>query len=132
MGCRYRIRKVGKIKSANSLVDQIYNKAISSNNEEQMIRCFFYNSKYIQTLEEEAQTKIFKQSKTKIKIVSEPSKAILNVYAKCLNDYYLKNNSKIYSRTTDSLETDFLLWSNKTFKSKLALHSIKASQTKQF
>jgi phage pi2 protein 07 len=40
-----------------------------------------------------------------------------------------KNNSKIYSRsTTDSLETDFLLWSNKTFKSKLALHSIKASQ----
>jgi hypothetical protein len=44
-----------------------------------------------------------------------------------------KNNSKIYSRsTTDSLETDFLLWSNKTFKSKLALHSIKASQTKQF
>jgi hypothetical protein len=60
MGCRYRIRKVGKIKSANSLVDQIYNKAISSNNEEQMIRCFFYNSKYIQTLEEEAQTKILK------------------------------------------------------------------------
>jgi hypothetical protein len=44
-----------------------------------------------------------------------------------------KNNSKIYSRSTaDSLETDFLLWSNKTFKSKLALHSIKASQTKQF
>jgi hypothetical protein len=52
---------------------------------------------------------------------------------KCLNDYYLKNNSKIYSRsTTDSLETDFLLWSNKTFKSKLALHSIKNAWTKQF
>jgi hypothetical protein len=63
MGCRYRIRKVGKIKSANSLVDQIYNKAIL-NNEEQMIRCFFYNSKYIQTLEE-AQTKILKNLKAK-------------------------------------------------------------------
>jgi hypothetical protein len=55
-----------------------------------MIRCFFYNSKYIQTLEE-AQTKILKNLKSQIKIVSEPSKAILNsVYAKCLNDYYLK------------------------------------------
>jgi hypothetical protein len=38
---------------------------------------FFYNSKYIQTLEE-AQTKILNNLKAKNKIVSEPSKAILN------------------------------------------------------
>jgi hypothetical protein len=51
------------------------------------------------------------------------------VYAKCLNDYYLKNNSKIYSRSTaDSLETDFLLWSNKTFKKQIGLAFDKASQ----
>jgi hypothetical protein len=94
-----------------------------------MIRCFFYNSKYIQTLEE-AQTKILKNLKSQIKIVSEPSKAILNsVYAKCLNDYYLKITVKYTLEVPQTLETDFLLWSNKTFKSKLALHSIKASQT---
>jgi hypothetical protein len=104
MGCRYRIRKVGKIKSANSLVDQIYNKAISSNNEEQMIRCFFYNSKYIQTLEEEAKLRFKKSKKPNKNRFRAVKKAILNsVYAKCLNDYYLKNNSKIYSRSTRQL-----------------------------
>jgi hypothetical protein len=45
------------------LVDKIYNKTVSSNNEEQMIRCFFYNSKYIQTLKKLKQR--LKQSKTK-------------------------------------------------------------------
>jgi hypothetical protein len=117
------LEKAGKIKSASTLVDKIYNKAVSSNNETQIIKCFFYNSKYIQTLEEDAQTKILNNLKSQIKTVSESSKAILNyVYAKCLNDYYLKNNGKIYYRTTtDSLETDFLLWSNKTFKKQIGL-----------
>lgn len=117
------LEKAGKIKSASTLVDKIYNKAVSSNNEEQLIRCFFYNSKYIQTVEEEAQTKILNNLKRQIKTVSEPSKAILNyVYAKCLNDYYLENNGKIYHRTTtDSSATDFLLWSNKTFKKQIGI-----------
>ncbi|SEA85729.1 Alpha-2-macroglobulin family protein [Flavobacterium gillisiae] len=117
------LEKAGKIKSAHTLVDKIYNKAVSSNNEEQLIRCFFYNSKYIQTVEEDSQTKILNNLKHQIKTVSEPSKAILNlIYAKCLNDYYSENNGKIYNRTTtDSLDTDFLLWSNKNFKKQISL-----------
>jgi nitrogen-specific signal transduction histidine kinase len=106
------LEKEGKIKSANAVVDKIYTKAVSSNNEEQLIRCFFYNSKYIQTVEEEAQTKILDNLKSQIKTVSEPSKAILNyIYGKCLNDYYYENRYKITSRaSTDCPDDHFLLW----------------------
>jgi hypothetical protein len=49
-------------------------------------------------LEEEAQTKNLNNLKRQIKPFPEPSKAaILIMWQKCLNDYYLENNGKIYS-----------------------------------
>lgn len=78
----------GKIKSANKIVDQIYKKAVSKKDEAQMIKCFFYQSKYLQVIDENAKKKIINNLKTDIDRVSIPSKAILNlVYAKCLNNY---------------------------------------------
>ncbi|WP_316636366.1 alpha-2-macroglobulin family protein [uncultured Flavobacterium sp.] len=78
----------GKIKSASKIVDQIYKKAVSGKDEVQMIKCFFYQSKYLQVVDENAKTKILNNLKTDINRVSIPSKAILNlVYAKCLNNY---------------------------------------------
>jgi TonB-dependent SusC/RagA subfamily outer membrane receptor len=78
----------GKIKSANEIVDKIYKKAISRKDEVQMIKCFFYQSKYLQVVDENAKTKILDHLKTDINRVSIPSKAILNlIYAKCLNKY---------------------------------------------
>ncbi|QOG03709.1 alpha-2-macroglobulin [Flavobacterium sp. MDT1-60] len=78
----------GKIKSASKIVDQIYKKAINRKDEVQMIKCFFYQSKYLQVVDENAKTKILKNLKTDINRVSIPSKAILNlIYAKCLNNY---------------------------------------------
>ncbi|MET0946228.1 MAG: alpha-2-macroglobulin family protein [Flavobacterium sp.] len=78
----------GKIKSASKIVDQIYKKAVNRKDEVQMIKCFFYQSKYLQVVDENAKTKILKNLKTDIKRVSIPSKAILNlIYAKCLNNY---------------------------------------------
>ncbi|MFH7004445.1 alpha-2-macroglobulin family protein [Flavobacterium bizetiae] len=77
----------GKIKSANEIVDKIYKKAVSRKDEVQMIKCFFYQSKYLQVVDENAKTKILDHLKTDISRVSTPSKAILNlIYAKCLND----------------------------------------------
>src|SRR3954470_8398206 len=79
----------GKIKSANEVVDKIYKKAVSKKDEVQMIKCFFYQSKYLQVIDENAKTKILDHLKTDINRVSIPSKAILNlIYAKCLNNYY--------------------------------------------
>lgn len=78
----------GKIKSANEIVDKIYKKAVSRKDEVQMIKCFFYQSKYLQVVDENAKTKILDHLKTDISRVSIPSKAILNlIYAKCLNNY---------------------------------------------
>jgi TonB-dependent SusC/RagA subfamily outer membrane receptor len=78
----------GKIKSANELVDKIYKKAFAKKQEVQIIKCFFYKSKYRQVLDENAKVKILNDLKNQINLVSIPSKAILNlVYGKCLNDY---------------------------------------------
>lgn len=90
----------GKIKSANEIVAKIYKKAIADKNEVQMIKCFFYQSKYLQVVDENAQKKILNNLKTDIDRVSIPSKAILNlVYAKCLTDYSQYDN---YAYAVDS------------------------------
>ena len=72
----------GKIKSANAIVAKIHKKAVADKNEVQIIKCFFYESKYLQVVDENAQTKIINNLKTEINRASIPSKAILNlVYA---------------------------------------------------
>lgn len=107
----------GKIKSANEIVLKIYKKAILEKDEVQIIKCFFYQSKYLQVIAENAQTKILNNLKTDINRVSVPSKAILNlVYARCLNDYYNRNSYQIRNRTnTASLDDDFLTWTEINF-----------------
>lgn len=99
----------GKIKSANEVVSKIHQKALREKNEVQIIKCFFYESKYLQVLDEDAQTKIINNLKTEISKASIPSKAILNlVYAKCLNDYQKQNYYVLFSRTkTLSLNDQF-------------------------
>ncbi|WP_348823573.1 alpha-2-macroglobulin family protein [Flavobacterium aestuarii] len=78
---------LGKIKTANQIVDKIYKKAFAKKEEVQIIKCFFYKSKYSQVLDENAKKLILANLKAQINQVSIPSKAILNlVYAKCLND----------------------------------------------
>ena len=118
-----RFEKEGKIKSANEIVDKVYNNAVANKNEVQIIKCFFYKSKYIQTLEENAQSKIIVLLGNEIKKVSIPSQAILNlVYAKCLNNYLDKNRYNLNYRTkTDSLETDFKKWSVADFESQIEI-----------
>ncbi|QLC67397.1 carboxypeptidase-like regulatory domain-containing protein [Flavobacterium sp. LPB0248] len=113
----------GRAKSASEMVDKIYKKAISQKDEVQMIKCFFYHSKYLQVVDENAQTKILNNLKADINRVSVPSKAILNlVYAKCLTDYFLKNRYQIQRRTnTIELDNDFLTWTEKNFNTQINL-----------
>lgn len=113
----------GKIKSANEIVLKIYNKAIDDKDEAEIIKCFFYQSKYLQVIDENAQTKILNNLKTDIKRVSTPSKAILNlVYAKCLTDYYARNEYQIKKRTNiATLNDDFLTWTEKNFTDQINL-----------
>lgn len=111
----------GKVKSANEIVAKIYKKAINQKDEVEMIRCFFYQSKYLQVFDQNAQTKILNNLKTDINRVSIPSKAILNIiYAKCLTDYYTQNRDQINWRTnTVELDDDFLTWKENSFNNQI-------------
>ena len=112
----------GKIKTASELVDAIYKKAKKDNNEVQIIKCFFYKSKYLQVLEEDAQSKIIRNLRSEINTATLPSKAILNlVYTKCLIAYREQNRYLLYNRTnTVFLEDDFLTWTAKDFEKEIA------------
>lgn len=114
---------LGKLKSANEIVTKIYKKAASNKDEVQIIKCFFYNSKYLQIVDENAQSKILNNLKFEINRVSIPSKAILNlVYAKCLSDYYSRNDYKIKQRTNIiSINEDFLTWTETNFTDQINL-----------
>ena len=112
----------GKIKSANREVEKIYKKAVSNKDENQIIRCFFYKSKYLITLEENAQAQIITNLENEIEKISIPSKAILNlVYAKCLNSYSEAHQYDLYKRTKlDSINTgNFLTWTSIDFIHKI-------------
>ncbi len=111
----------GKIKSANEIVSEIYKKALDNKDEVQMIKCFFYQSKYLQIVDENSQTKVLNNLKSEINRVSIPSKAILNfVYAKCLNDYYNRNTYQIQRRTnTAFLDDNFLTWTENNFNDQI-------------
>ncbi len=115
------LEKEGKIKSASAIVAGIYKNAKAKKDEEQIIKCFFYQSKYMQILEEDAQTKIINNLKSNISQVSIPSKAILNiVYAKCLYAYLKKNNYLIEKRTNlEMVNADFLTWTSKNFNDQI-------------
>lgn len=113
--------KSGKIKLASKIVDGIHNKAVTHKEEAQIIKCFFYQSKYLQVVDENAQTKILDNINREINRVSIPSKAILNlVYAKCLNDYFNRNNHTIRSRTnTTSINEQFMTWTETDFTTEI-------------
>ena len=105
----------GKIESANKIVSKIHYKASRDKNDVQSIRCFFYESKYLQVLDEDAQTKIINNLKSEIDNTSVSTKAILNfVYAKCLIDYQKRNSYLLYNRTKAlSFNDQFLTWTTK-------------------
>lgn len=117
-----KFENVGKIKSANNEVGKIYKKAVAKKDEVQIIKCFFYKSKYLQKLDENALSKILDNLNDEIKRVSIPSQSILHfVYAKCLTDYASKNNYKIWNRTKieNANPSNFLLWSAHNFEEEI-------------
>lgn len=112
----------GKIKTANREVEYIYKKATSDKNEVQIIKCFFYKSKYMQSLEEDSQSKIISNLENEISTISIPSKAILNlIYAKCLTSYLEINKYSVYRRTKLDSTTigNILTWDAPNFENKI-------------
>ena len=112
----------GKTKSADEIVTKIYKKANRKNNEPEIIKCFFYKSKFLQVLDENASEKIILDIRKEIKKASKPSKGVLNyIYAQLLTKYFNKNNKTIHSRTPiqDNNSQDILTWSYQDFTNEI-------------
>lgn len=117
-----QLENEGKIKSANEIIQKIQSKATKNKDEVQLIKTFFYKSKYMLTLEEDAQRKIIFDLQNRIDKAPITSKAILNlIYARCLKSYLDHNRNNFYKRTKlDSIDSkDFITWNINDFENQI-------------
>ena len=112
----------GKTESAYKKVQNIYTLAKKQDNEEQIIKCFFYISKFRQTFDEKSQVTIIKQLREEIATAKPVAKAILNyVYGKILMDfssYHYYNIQKI-STVQGVLSPEIATWSLDNFTNEI-------------
>lgn len=118
----YKHELEGKIQSAHKEVQEIYKKAKKKNNEIQIVKCFFYLSKFEQVFDEKAQSTIISNLKKEIKDAKPVSKALLNyIYASILQDYYKRYSYTIDEKTAlaNQKSTDFLSWTSIDFTTEI-------------
>ncbi|WP_323789362.1 alpha-2-macroglobulin family protein [Psychroserpens sp.] len=107
----------GLPKSALKVVETISELAKAKNNAPQHIKALLHKSKYILTLEEDAQLKIVEDFKTEISKSKTPSKNILeNMLATMYWQYFQQHRYQFYNRTNTSekVDDDFRTWDLQT------------------
>ncbi|NNT72450.1 TonB-dependent receptor plug domain-containing protein [Flavobacterium sp. IMCC34852] len=112
----------GKIKSAHEVVNAIYLKAKRKKIQDQIIKCFFYQSKFIQVSEENYQTIVINNLTKEIKEAKNSEKALLNfIYVSILERFYQNHQYSINQRTTlqQSTPKDFKTWTSKDFQQEI-------------
>ncbi|WP_264548196.1 MG2 domain-containing protein [Flavobacterium sp. N2820] len=118
----YNYELDGKIKSAEEKVQEIYKKAKRKKDEVQIVKCFFYLSKFEQIFNEKAQTTIIVNLQDEIRTVQPVSKALLNyIYATVLEKYYQRFSYQISKLTPvkNQKSKDFLIWSSSDFEKEI-------------
>ena len=123
-------------KSANEAVEVIYAKAKKEENSVQTIKSLIYKSKFMLTLEEDAQLKIIQQLNSEIKQAKVPTKNILeSIVANLYWDYFKQNRWKFYNRTQTNSKVnaeDFRTWDLETLFEEIALHYENSLQNAEF
>lgn len=109
----------GLTKSASDLVDTIYKDAVKANNKQQRIKALLYKSKYMLTLEEDAQLNIVNRFKSEIDSTDDiVTKHMLeNILATMYWQYFQQNRYKFYNRTKTEKKVDtidFRTWDLET------------------
>ncbi|MAQ76112.1 MAG: alpha-2-macroglobulin [Aquimarina sp.] len=116
----------GLPKSAIEVVEKIYSQASANNNTNQVIKALLYKSKYLLTLEEDAQLKIVNDFKTEIDKSEFPKRNILqNVLANLYWQYFQQNRWKFYNRTSTASKVDqedFRTWDLETLFKEVHIH----------
>uniref|UniRef100_UPI0025BE3F86 MG2 domain-containing protein n=1 Tax=Lacinutrix sp. TaxID=1937692 RepID=UPI0025BE3F86 len=113
-------------KSALKALEKIEIKAKAENNSPQLIKIMLFKSKFMLTLEEDAQLSIIDAFKAEIKISKAPTKNVLeNILATLYWQYFQQNRWKFYNRTktNDKVDTvDFRTWDLETLFEEVHLH----------
>ncbi len=111
----------GKIKSANEVVEKIKIDAFKQKNEAEIIKTFFFQSKYLMKLEENAQLQILANLENQSSYFSVEGKALSNyILANCFQQYLAKNSYKINRPAAEGEDkNDFTFWSETTVESKI-------------
>jgi TonB-dependent SusC/RagA subfamily outer membrane receptor len=112
----------GKVKSAHEAVDAIYKKAKKKKIDDQIIKCFFYQSKFIQVTDENAQDKILSNLIQEIKESKGTKKALLNyIHASIFETYYNRNRYHIGQKTGlgDSKSKDWNTWTSSDYQKEI-------------
>lgn len=79
-------------KSANEMVLKIYNRAVNDKNDREIVKTFFYRSKFEQYLTIADPDRVLIDIKQEIERVNQPYKSILQTYKAKLLLYYLSQN----------------------------------------
>ena len=108
----------GLTKSASELVEKIFKSAIDKKDKQQQIKALLYKSKYMLTLEEDAQLNIVNLFKAEIDNSDDlVTKHLLeNMLATMYWQYFQQNRYKFYNRTKteEKVSDDFRTWDLET------------------
>lgn len=109
----YQFELNGEIKSAQKEVQSIFKKAKKQENEVQLVKTFFYLSKFKQVLNENAQLSIIQDIEREINAAKPVSKALLRyIYIEMLVEYQSNYRNNVNQRTPikDKKSHNFLTW----------------------
>ncbi|MGB1309251.1 MAG: hypothetical protein ACPG6B_10090, partial [Oceanihabitans sp.] len=116
----------GLPKSALKALEVIEDKAKAENNASQLVKIMLFKSKFMLTLEEDAQLNIIEAFKAEIKKSNAPTKNVLeNILATLYWQYFQQNRWKFYNRTktNDKVDSkDFRTWDLETLFAEVHLH----------
>ncbi|WP_179345411.1 alpha-2-macroglobulin family protein [Winogradskyella ursingii] len=129
-----KLENEGLTKSAAEQVEDIYQKAIKENDKPQRIKALLYKSKYMLTLEEDAQINIVDLFKSEIASADTITKHLLeNMLANLYWQYFQQNRYKFYDRTTTEAkvdEVDFRTWDLETLFNEIHTYYQRSLQDK--
>ncbi len=115
----------GLPKSALEVVEAIYKKSKTENNDNQLIKALLHKAKYLLTLEEDAQLNIIKEFKSEIDQSQFPKRNVLeSILANLYWQYFQQNRWKFYNRTQTSEKVDkedFRTWDLETLFTEIHL-----------
>ncbi len=124
----YQLEDQGQIQSADEKVALIQKAARKKRDEAENIRCFFYRARYMHDLEADAQTRILSTLEEELKLVSEPSRALLELsYAEMLRQHLRSHRWNLpRKRIEGSDPTDWKTWTPTDMEAEIQKH-LKAS-----